>query len=1022
MNFTKTNNITGWVVCSIACMVYVMTMEPTGSLWDCGEFISSCYKLQIPHPPGAPLFVMMGRFFIILFGDNPLTAARGVNFMSAIASGFTILFLFWSITHFARKLVQKNSEALTGQQLFTIMSAGVVGALAYAFSDSFWFSAVEGEVYASSSFFTALVFWSILKWEQHADKPGADKWLIFIFYMMGLSIGVHLLNLLTIPAIVMVYYFKRYKPTKWGAVLAFLTGCAITGLVQVFVIQYTIKGSAWFDIHFVNDMGMPFFIGFAFFFVLLTAVIVWGLRIAVKRRYYFLKLGLWSFAFMLLGYSTYFTTMIRSNADPAIDMFNVDNPISLANYLGRQQYGDWPILYGPDFTDNPPSVDKGNLYVKLNKKYEVAGKVMAQDWANTPSSHLFPRMWNSTNDRAEVDFYRQFAGLSEGDQPTMADNLKFFMRYQTGLMYLRYFMWNFSGRQNDLQGFGNARDSNWISGIPVLDNYMYGDQSKMPESIHTNNKAHNRLFMLPFILGIGGLVFQLRRNRKDFLVNLLLFFFTGMAIVVYLNQAGMQPRERDYAYVGSFYAFAIWIGLGVIWVNEQFRRILKAPMANYAAAGLCLLAVPVLMANQEWDDHDRSRKTLARDLAKDYLESCPPNAILISSEDNDTYPLWYAQEVEGIRPDVRIVITTLLGSDWYMNQLRYKINKSGPADPIFTAEQIAGSRREVVVCTDKLPGFDQNKYYDLYDIMKNVVGSDDPKYTTQTEDGDAYNLMPVRKFSVPVDLNTVRSNGTVNKDDQVVEALHIDVPARNYLLRNDLTILSLVASTKWQRPVCFTNFNEGSKLGLGKYMRSNGLTYRLVPVENNQVDNETAFKNIMEKFAYGNAGKKGIYYDEENRRRMNIIKLAHAQLATSLAQAGKKEQAKQVLEHFDRQVLESNIPYGMTTNLGNQHNVISAQFLQACYQAGDLSLAKKVAASLRKDLQEQLIYYNSLGDTHSTNTQLADDAYMLLQGKGGNLSDKQVPFAQDILSSYQLLKQMDEWEKQSQPPKTLIEN
>src|SRR6186713_989045 len=407
MSFNRVNNIVGWVVGVIACTVYVMTMEPTGSFWDCGEFVSSCYKLQIPHPPGAPLFVLLGRFFIILFGDNPHTAARGVNFMSAIASGLSILFLFWSITHFARKLVQRNGTATEpdGQQLFTIMSAGVVGALAYTFCDSYWYSAVEGEVYASSAFFTALVFWAILKWEHNADKPGADKWIIFIFYMMGLSIGVHLLNLLTIPAIVMVYYFKRYKPTTWGTITAFVIGCGITGFIQKFVIQSTIKGAGAFDIFFVNSLGAPFFLGFGIFFALLAVAIFFAIRWAVRKQYYYLKMGLWCSCFMLLGYSTYFTTLIRSNADPAVDMYNVDNPVSLVGYLSRDQYGDWPILYGPDFTDPPPSVDGGDLYAKGKDKYEIAGKINGQDWGNTPSAHIFPRMWNSSNERREVDTY-----------------------------------------------------------------------------------------------------------------------------------------------------------------------------------------------------------------------------------------------------------------------------------------------------------------------------------------------------------------------------------------------------------------------------------------------------------------------------------------------------------------------------------------------------------------------------------------------------------------------------------------
>ena len=1016
MSFSKVNNRVGWIVGIIACTVYVMTMEATGSFWDCGEFVSSAYKLQIPHPPGAPLFVLMGRFFIILFGDNPHTAARGVNFMSAIASGLAILFLFWSITHFARKIVQKNNTTTDpdNQQLFTIMAAGVVGALAYTFCDSYWYSAVEGEVYASSAFFTALVFWAILKWEHHADEPGADKWIVFIFYMMGLSIGVHLLNLLTIPAIVMVYYFKRYKPTTWGTIIAFGIGCAVTGIVQKFVIQYTIKGAANFDIFFVNTLHLPFFVGFGLFFVLLTALLVVGIRWAVRKQYYYLKMALWCGSFMLLGYSTYFTTIIRSNADPAVDMYNVDNPVSLVGYLSRDQYGDWPILYGPDFTDQPPSVENGDLYVKGASSYEVAGKILGQDWNNTPSAHFFPRMWNSSNERQEVNTYKNFSGMAEGDAPTMADNIKYFVSYQNNWMYLRYFMWNFAGKQNDLEGFGNPRDGNWISGISFLDDLRLGDQSKMPDSIHNNNKSYNRMFLLPFILGLIGLVFQFVRARKDFWITGLLFFFTGFAIVIYLNQAGLQPRERDYAYAGSCYAFAIWIGLGVIWVKEKLEQFFKGKvsMANYAAAGLCFLAVPVLMGSQEWDDHDRSKKTLARDLARDYLESCPPNAILFSFGDNDTYPLWYAQEVEGIRPDVRVMVNTLLGTDWYMNQLRYKINESAPFDIIFTPEQIMGDKRNVEYFSDKIPGYDKNKYYDLYDIMKNVAASDDPKFTTQADNGTVINLLPTQKFSLPVDINTVRNNGTVHPGDSVVSELHLDIPAqRHYLLKNDLAILALIGANKWQRPICFTSPQELGDMGLSKYVRLRGLSYQLVPVENSNVDNEVAYKTVMEKFAYGNANKEGVYYDEENRRHLNSIKYAHAQIALSLVAAGQKDSARKILEHFDQNVLQSNFPYGMTSNQNNLHDYFSFRFLEACYMAEDFTLAKKVYASLKKDLDQQMRYYKSLGE-NMPDEQLAINAQMMVQGKGGNLSDRQGQFAQDILSSYQMLMQLADWEKQ----------
>jgi Protein of unknown function (DUF2723) len=1009
MNYKKVNNISGWIVCLFACMVYILTMEASGSFWDCGEFVSSAYKLQIPHPPGAPLFVMMGRFFIILFGDNPMTAARAVNFMSAILSGFTILFLFWSITHFARKIVQKNTLTLNTQQIFSIMSAGVVGALAYTFCDSFWYSAVEGEVYGSSSFFTALVFWAILKWEDEADKPEADRWIIFIFYMMGLSIGVHLLNLLTIPAIVMVYYYKRYTPTAWGSVFAFIIGCTVTGLIQKFVIQYTIKGAAWFDILFVNDFSLPFFTGFAFFFILLTAILIVVLRYAVKRKYYLLRIAIWCIAFMLIGYSTYFTTMIRSNADPAVDMFNVDNPVTLVGYLSRDQYGDWPIVYGPDFTDRPGRVEGSDQYIKGKDKYLLAGKSVGQDWNNTPSSHFFPRMWDNSNDRGQIDEYKAYGNVAEGDQPTMGNNIRYFIAYQTYEMYLRYFFWNFSGKQNDLQGFNNIRDGNAITGIPFIDNFLYGDQSKMPDSIHTKNKSYNRMYALPFILGMIGLFYQASRNRRDFIINMLLFFFTGMAIVIYLNQAGQQPRERDYAYVGSFYAFAIWIGLGVLWVKEIFEKYMKAPVANYVSAGLCLLAVPVLMGNQEWDDHDRSKKTLARDLAKDYLESCPPNAMLFSFGDNDTYPLWYAQEVEGIRPDVRVVVNSLLGTDWYMNELRYKINQSAPFDIIFTPEQIQGSKRDITYITP-LPGFDAKKYYDLYDIMKNVVGSDDPKFTQQ-QDEDVLNLLPVKKFTVPVDLAAVKANGLVHEGDSVLTELKIDIPNRSYLLKNDLAIYAIIAANHWRRPICFTSTQELKDLGLDKYVRLRGLAYQLVPFDKGGVDNDNAYNTIMTKFAYGSANKPGVYYDEENRRHLNSIRMAHSQLAFSLVDAGKKDSARNILEHFDKNVLESNFPYGMTSNRGNQQDAISTDFLQACYAAGDLTLAKKVEASLKKDLQQQMRYYKSLGD-ESSDDQLANNAYMLLQGKGGNLSDRQQQFTQDIFTTYRMLMQIDQLDKQ----------
>ncbi len=971
MSFKRINNITGWTVCLVACVVYIMTMEATGSFWDCGEFASSAYKLQIPHPPGAPLFVLMGRLFMVPF--DPQHAATGINLMSALASGFTILFLFWSITHFGLKIVQKDNQPLNSNKILGVMAAGVIGALAYTFSDSFWYSAVEGEVYALSSFFTAVVFWAILKWEQNVSAEEAegikghftkaDRWIILIFYLMGLSIGVHLLNLLTLPAIVMIYYFKRYKVSKWGTVIAFAIGILITGLVQKAVIQWSIKGAGNMDILFVNDFNLPFYYGFAFFFVLMAAALYFVLRLAKKNNWNFLKLGVWSFTFMLIGYSTYLTTMIRSSADPTIDMFNVDNPVNLVGYISREQYGDWPILYGQDFTD--PIVDSKvtPTYIKTNGRYEEAGQKVSYVY-NPEDLHFFPRMWDQSNDQGHADFYASFAGISkdkEGNwssKPTMGDNISFFLNYQINWMYWRYFMWNFAGKQNDIQGvsMGNVRDGNWKTGIGFVDAIRLGNQDSLPDSLK-NNKANNKLFALPFILGLLGLIYQYKKDKKDSMVVGLLFFFTGFAICLYLNQAGNQPRERDYAYVGSFYAFAIWIGLGVLYVRDLLNGVMKnVKTATIAAAVACLLLVPVLMASQEWDDHDRSNKTLARDLAKNYLESCAPNAIVISFGDNDTYPLWYAQEVEGIRKDIRVINSSLLGTDWYINQLRYKLNNSDPIDPIWSADQIAGSNRDVVY---NVPKGDPNQYVDLYSMMKDYAGSDDPTKMERGRDGSNLNIFPSKKVSLPVDQSLVRSNGTVNSTDVVENEVRFDIP-KSALYKNDAAILNIIAANKWKRPIYFTSPYQ--ELGFQNYLRQDGMTYRLVPVLNNSVNNKVVVDNMMNKFAFGNADKSGVYFDEENRRHLNSIRLAYAQAATSLADSGNLDAAKKLLQKADRMMLQENFPYGMVSR-NQQHNQVSLQFFYAAMKAGENEIANKVKASVKKDMEQQQAYYQGLSDT-----------------------------------------------------------
>ncbi|MEJ7627030.1 MAG: DUF2723 domain-containing protein [Ferruginibacter sp.] len=989
MSFKRINNITGWVVCLIACCVYIMTMEATGSFWDTGEFASSAYKLQIPHPPGAPLFVLMGRLFMAPFAADQ--AATGINLMSALASGFTILFLFWTITHFALKILQKDGMSMSTNKIIAIMATGVVGALAYTFSDSFWYSAVEGEVYALSSFFTAIVFWAILKWEQNVTEEQAagikgrftkaDRWIILIFYLMGLSIGVHLLNLLTLPALVMIYYFKRYKVTRKGTILAFIIGCIITGIVQKAVIQWSIKGAGNMDIFFVNDLGLPFFSGFAFFFVLLAAILYFLLRLANRKNWNFLKLGVWSFVFMLVGYSTYLTTMIRSSADPSVDMFNVDNPVNLVGYISREQYGDWPILHGQDFTAQIQDSKITPTYIKSNGKYEESGQKIKYVYA-PEDLHFFPRMWDQSNDQGHADYYAAFANIGKDQEgnwegkPTMGDNISFFMSYQINWMYWRYFMWNFAGKQNDIQGvnMGNVRDGNWKTGIGFFDALRLGNQSALPDSIQ-NNKANNKLFALPFILGILGLIYQVRKDKRDAFVVGLLFFFTGFAICLYLNQAGNQPRERDYAYVGSFYAFAIWIGLGVLFVRDFLLKYIKNIRTATIAAGVaCLLLVPVLMASQEWDDHDRSNKTLARDLATNYLESCAPNAIVISFGDNDTYPLWYAQEVEGVRKDVRVINSSLLGTDWYINQLRYKVNNSDPIDPIWSATQIEGSNRDVIYAPESLYGnntdmiaqfrnkagvkLNPDETMDLYTMMKDFAGSDDNNKMAQGRDGTPISIFPTKKVSIPVDINLVKQNGTVNASDSVVSSVKFDIP-KGALYKNDAAILNIIAANKWKRPIYFTS--PYRELGFQSYLRQEGLTYRLVPVQNTPVNNDWVANVMMNKFVFGNADKRGVYFDEENRRHLNSIRQAYAQAASSLVDAGRKEEASKLLNKADKMMLQENFPYGLVSR--NQlHNQISLQFLYAAMKAGDTKLAERVKASVKKDMEQQQSYYQSLSD------------------------------------------------------------
>lgn len=981
MNFRKINNITGWLVFAIAYITYLLTMEATASLWDCGEFLSTAYRLEVGHSPGAPLFMMLGRLFGIL-APSPDKVAVFINSMSALMSAFTILFLFWTITHFAKKLVSRQEEALSQGNLIAIMGAGIVGALAYTFSDTFWFSAVEGEVYATSSFFTAIVFWAVLKWEHASDKPHADRWLILIFYLMGLSIGVHLLNLLTIPAIVMVYYFKRYKVTLSGGITAFIIGGAVLGFVQFGIIQYLPIIASWFELLFVNSFKMPFNSGAVVFLILLSGLMGWLVIWSKKHGKYMLHLGTLCVAFVVIGYSSYISIIVRSQADVPIDMGNPDNVMTLIPYLQRDQYGSQPILFGPDFDSRVTDVKDGRkVYAAVvdgdKHSYELVNNKPEYEFDKT---RFFPRI-HDFNDPVHVSFYRSYLGLSETDEPTAMDNQKFFWSYQMNWMYWRYIMWNFAGRQNDMEGQGEAHNGNWISGIKFIDKMTgKGDIDLMPES-YRNSKARNQLYFLPLILGLIGLVYQFNRDRNDGIIVGLLFFFTGIAIVLYLNNTPMQPRERDYAYAGSTYAFAIWIGLGVLMVTDWFRKFMKGSTPAVAATLICILAVPVLMAAEEWDDHDRSQKTIARDHAYNMLMSCDKNAILITYGDNDTYPLWYLQEIEGIRPDIRIINYNLLGTDWQNEQLTFKVNEADALPTIWKPEQYRGSKLEAIRYYED-PRIPKDRYFSLEEII-NFFSSGANQLPTQS--GDKMSYLPSKNFQLTIDRNAVVKSGLVKAADSA------NIPAeirwqfnKGMASRADMALMNIIAGqakTGWTRPLYMTDGTPN--LGLDAYFQSEGPLRKFIP-ENKQspvpgiapfTDLDKNLKIQTSIFKMGGANKKNIYYDEKNRLIFMVYRQNAAELAFSMIASGRKADAVKVLDHYMNIVSESSMPYDV---LLYDRSLI--MFADAYYSSGATDKARKLAEKMTQNITDEVKYYNSLreGDKSGTDQAIVQQNLQML--------------------------------------------
>ncbi|MBF45593.1 MAG: hypothetical protein CMD38_04900 [Flavobacteriales bacterium] len=968
MNYIKTNNLLGWLTFSIAFFVYYLTIEPTVSFWDCGEYISTAYKLEVGHPPGAPLFQLIGRFFS-LFASDVSNVAFMINIMSAVCSAFAILFLFWTITALAKKITLDsiNQKNLSLAQKIGIFGSGFVGALSYTFSDSFWFSATEGEVYAMSSTFTAITFWAILKWESEADDKYSARWIILIAYLIGLSIGVHLLNLLAIPALVFIYYFKKYKPTRWGIIKVFLLAVIITGGIQGVIIPQVVNFAKGFELFFVNTIGLPFNSGTIIYFVLIIFGIIFGLKYAKVKSKPNLGIILVSFATILIGYSTFFILVIRSNANTPIDENNPEDAVSLLSYLNREQYGDWPILSGQYYNANVVDLKDGT---PVYKKDEEAGKyVVTNNRKNSipvydsKFSGFFTRMWSSTQS-VHAKAYQEWSGHKNTKRPpSFSENLSYFFKYQLGHMYFRYFMWNFSGRQNDIQGHGEINKGNWISGIAFIDETIrgLGPQDNIPETM-ANNKGRNIYFMLPFLLGIIGLAYQLKKKKNDALVVFLLFLFTGIAIVVYLNQYPFQPRERDYAYVGSFYAYSIWIGLGVLGLIDFLSKKINTFNSSIIATLSCLLLVPTLMAKENWDDHDRSGRYTARDVATNYLNSCAPNAIIFTNGDNDTFPLWYAQEVEGIRTDIRVVNLSLFNTDWYIDQMKRAAYDAAPIPSSMSWEKYKQGTRDYIIIKDNKKG-----YVEVEDVV-NFISSDNDKTKGFTRNGEKANYCPTNKLKITIDKDDVIKKGVVPESyrSRIVDEIKWELKGNGFG-KNEMMVLDILANFNWERPIYFAiTVGSGNFMGLEKYFQLEGLAYRFVPYLAKSNDGQTGeiacdimYDNLINKFKWGNMQDPSIYLDETNMRMTMNFRNNFSRLSDALIQKEEYDKAEIVLDKCLEIMPHKAIPF----------NYFNLPIAEGYYKIGKMEKASEVVSILIETYFDELDYYNSIDEKLLNNMQ-----------------------------------------------------
>ena len=1006
-NFKKWNTISGWVAFAIALVTYSLTVEPTLSFWDCGEYISTAAKLEVGHPPGAPLFQMIGAFFA-MFALEDSQVALMVNMMSVFSSAFTILFMYWSTSMVLRKLISQFTTVDKDNSI-AILGSSFVAAMAYTFSDSFWYNAVEAEVYAMASLFIAVLFWLGLRWEQDMDKPKGNRWLLIISLVIGLSFGVHFMALLTIPSIGFLYYFKHYKTiTIKNFIIANLVVVSVLLFIFKLLLPLTMGFFGETEVFMVNNIGLPFNSGTIFVTVLFTAFFYFGLRYTRANGYIQLNTLILSILFILIGFSTWMMLPIRANANTVINENKPSDAREVLAYYNREQYGVNPLFYGPQYTDVYAGLDAENPYLDKAPNYErdyKSGKyIIVNNYKNavqnSDDNHkaLLPRMWSPDHaanymtftkpvefrinpeyahekelvqivsefkaayNKNQIDndgyskFLKTYSEYLVIEKPSMGDNLRFMVEYQFGYMYMRYLLWNFAGRQNDNQGKYDNIDGNWMTGIKFFDESRLGSQDNLPSDI-LNNKGRNLYYGIPFLLGLLGLIYHANKDLKSFYVLLVLFLFTGFALKIYLNERPFEPRERDYALVGSFYVFAIWIGFGVYALYETIKGWIQPKIAGPIVIALSLLVAPFLMASQNWNDHDRSGKYTALAMAKAYLSSCEPNAILFTIGDNDTFPLWYAQEIENYRTDIRIVNTSLFMTDWYIDQMKAKAYESEPLPISFSHNQYVGDKLDYTVHKPLT-----EERWDIKDFIK-FIADDDPRTVISLENGQKIHFYPTNKLRIPINKEAVMASKVVSPQysDSIVPYIDLDIKGQA-LYKNRLMMLDIVANNNWKRPIYFTggSFGDDDYLWMKDYLQLDGMVYKLVPVKNSvanapspldmgQIDSDKMFDIVM-KWDWGNGESPKIYHDTETRKNSITYRTNLARLMEQLINEGKNDKAKKVIDlAMEKMPLEQ---YGYYTML--------EPFAAGYYELGEKQKARKILTQIIGKYQENLKYYNTL--------------------------------------------------------------